>query len=116
MLIHYEADNTYDIKQDTTNSYKVYKTIKVEYDSKWYNGMIIYYGSEKKCQKHSKNIENGKPINTDTESEASEYVTPKETRKSNYFFILYFIRHFFYGILFLISSIFYFILTFIFNC
>jgi hypothetical protein len=86
MLIHYEADNTYDIKQDTANAYKVYKPIKVQYDSKWFNGMIIYYGYEKRCKKHSKNIEDGKPINTDTESEASVYVTPKETRNSNYFF------------------------------
>ena len=48
------------------------KSIKVKFASGWARGDIIYYGSENKCNKHGKNIENGIQINTDEDSESTD--------------------------------------------
>ena len=81
MLIHYESDNTFEVKQDHKNAFKGKKTIKVEFDGKWYVGNICYYGSKSKCEKHSRDIEDGIEIETDNDPEPYEEEAAKQSKK-----------------------------------
>lgn len=79
MLIYFDADNTYDIREKHIVGSIRYGKIVLKYNGKWFTGKVLHTGTKEECEEKQNEHKNSLVTESKTESKKGKFVAKKDS-------------------------------------